>query len=253
MESRLYLETAVKQERTYIKDMYFTSPYKIMSPFAEENHIDIVLMSASAGLLSGDSFVGELKFLEGSDVTYLSQSYEKVFCKKQLPATKKITMEVGSGARVKYLPYPMIPFAGSDFSMETSVNLKADATFVYGDIFTCGRTGMGEYFQMECYESRAKIYVEEKLAFADHTLICPKKFHYSTLGMWNQYTHNGILYVHIPDKNKELEIVEEVRKNLVMEQGIWGISECCKGIAVRILAMSGEEIYGAFQWISDKI
>lgn len=253
MESRLYLETAEKQGKTHIKDMYFTAPYKIMSAFPKEKHIDIVVMSASAGLLSGDSFVGEFNFGEKSDVTYLSQSYEKVFCKKQLPTTKKVTMEVGSGSRVKYLPYPMIPFAGSDFFMETHANVKEDAAFVYGDIFTCGRTGMGEYFQMERYESKTKIYVEGKLAFADHTLLFPKKFQYDTLGMWHGYTHNGILYFYVPDQEKEQKIVEAIREGLEIKQGVFGVSACCRGIAVRILAMSGEEIYNAFQWISNHV
>ena len=247
MKSQLYLETQSEQNGTYIKDVYFTSPYKIMSPFKEGQHIDIMLMSASAGMLDGDCFQGKLVFGENSDVTYLSQSYEKVFRTKGSQTIKNVDIQVDSEAKVKYLPYPVIPFGGSDFLSETRVHLKEDAVFVYGDIFTCGRTGMGEYFQMKRYESKTKIYVEDKLVFADHTLIFPEKFHYNKLGMWNSYTHNGMLYLHMKSRKEEQELIETIREQFSKETGLFGVSACDSGIVVRVLAMSGEQIYDVFQ------
>lgn len=253
MKSQLYLETKSAQNGTYIKDVYFTSPYKIMSPFKEGNHIDIMLMSASAGLLDGDSFQGKLVFGENSDVTYLSQSYEKVFCTKGNQTVKILEIQVDSKAKVKYLPYPVIPFGGSDFLSETSVYLKEEAVFLYGDIFTCGRTGMGEYFQMKRYESKTKIYTENKLVFADHTFIFPEKFHYNNLGIWNTYTHNGMLYLHMESREKEKELMEMIRGKFSKEAGLLGVSTCDSGIVVRILAMSGEQIYDVFEKIAELV
>lgn len=249
MESRLYLETASAENGTYIKDVYFTSPYKIMSPFKEGRHMDVMQMSASAGLLDGDCFQGEFVFGANSDVTYLSQSYEKVFRTKNRQAVKKIDMQVDSGAKVKYLPYPVIPFGGSDFLSETTVHMKENITFLYGDIFTCGRTGMGEYFQMKRYESTTKIYIENRLVFADHTLIFPEKFHYNTLGMWNSYTHNGMLYIHVQNTKREQELVETIREKFTEGKWLLGVSTCHQGIVVRVLSMSGEQIYNIFQSI----
>lgn len=62
MNSRLYLETEVRDKKTYIKDVFFKAPYKIMSPFTDEKTggIQIMLMSASAGLLAGDTFESDL-------------------------------------------------------------------------------------------------------------------------------------------------------------------------------------------------
>lgn len=38
MNSRLYLETEVRDKKTYIKDVFFKAPYKIMSPFTDEKN-----------------------------------------------------------------------------------------------------------------------------------------------------------------------------------------------------------------------
>lgn len=253
MESRLFLETNVLHGRTNIKDIYFTSPYKIMSPFVDGSHIEVMQMSASAGLLSGDTFLLDLKVGDYSDMTYTSQSYEKVFRTKGKKAEKKVTIEVGANAKLKYMPYPVIPFAQSDFKGENTIWLKSSSDFLYCDIFTCGRTGMGEYFQMKQYESRTKIYVEKELVFADHTMLDPEKFQYQTMGMWQNFTHNGMLYIYLARQEKEEELIEEIRKIGTMEDGQTGVTKCQKGIVVRTLAMSGDSIYQMFQKIAELI
>lgn len=253
MKSQLYLETIAEGRGTIIKDMYFTTPYKIMSPFTEENHIEIMQMSASAGMLDGDVFQGELIFRENSKVLYTSQSYEKVFKSRGKGAEKSLKIQAEEKTQVVYLPYPMIPFAGSEFQGDTEIHLNHPALFVYGDIFTCGRSGMGEVFQMKSYESRCRIYIEDKLDFVDHTLIAPEKFNYQMLGMWGDYTHNGLLYIYIdkPEFRNELLLsLQEVpkRKNILS-----GATACNQGLVLRILGKSGDEIYEEFRRIGERL
>lgn len=253
MNSRLYLETEAKDGRTDIKDVFFSAPYKVMSPFQEGDGIQIMQMSASAGLLDGDTFTGEFCFGEHSVVTYLSQSYEKIFCSKGHPTKKEVSIEIKSGAKVKYLPYPVIPFGGSDFLNETVVHMKRDAIFLYGDVFTCGRTGMGEYFQMKRFDSRMKVYLEDKIVFADHTRIEPQRFCYQNLGMWHHYTHNGMLYIYLGDEEKEKKLIEEIRERFQRGDWLLGATSCESGVMVRILSMSGEQIYQMFKKIADMV
>ena len=142
-----------------------------MHPFQNGSHSDIMMMAASAGLLGGDHFSLNLEFDKNSDARFLSQSYEKIFDSNGKKTLKNVNMIVNENAHVEYKPYPAIPFANSDFENTTEVHLAKSATFSFIDIFSCGRTGMGEAFQMNCYRSRAKFYVEDKLVFADKDLI----------------------------------------------------------------------------------
>lgn len=252
MNCKLFIKTNVLHGKPNIEDMYFTAPYKIMSPFLEGEQMEIMQMSASAGLFGGDTFSLDLQFGQGSKVTYSSQSYEKVFPRKDLQTKRELKINVEQNANVIYLPYPIIPFANSSFLGKNTIFVHPDSAFIYGDIFTCGRTGMGEYFQMKQYESRTKIYVGNELAFAERTWICPEKLSYQTMGMWGKYTHNGMLYLYDGDREEKEEWerwIEEIRKISKEKDCVTGVSKCPRGIVLRVLAMSGDKIYQMFQKI----
>lgn len=252
MKSRLFLKTEADEKGTRIADMFFTPPYKIMSPFVDGKHIDVMQMCASAGLLGGDQVCIDLLFGENSDVTYLSQNYEKVFDTNGKDVQKNLHMEIGSGAKVKYFPYPVIPFQHSKYVSDSQINVSETATLFYSDIFTCGRVGMGELFQMESYRSKTRIYIEDRLVFADHTYICPELFHHQSMGMWSKYTHNGVLYIYCPEVEKMEKILSEVRK-IQIEHMVFGATRCYKGIGIRVLADQGDRIFRFFKKIANEI
>lgn len=234
---------------TEIEDAFYTSPYKVMHPFHNGKHSDIMMMAASAGLLGGDHFSLQLEFGEGSDATFLSQSYEKVFNTDGKIASKDININVGADARVNYMPYPAIPFAGSNYQSNAVIKIDPSATFLYADIFTCGRTGMGEFFAMKKFQSRSHFYVGEHLAFADHTLIDPKKFDYTKIGFWGNYTHNGMFFAYSAEKEMLIQLKEKVREMGKNFDGIVGISNVEKGMVLRALSMRGENIWTLFESI----
>ena len=251
MKSQLYLETEARNGRTIIKDVYFTAPYKIMSPFEEDNYkdhyIEIMQMSASAGLLEGDIIQGDFLFRENSHVFYTSQSYEKIFRCKEAGVRKNLKIQVEQGAKIVYLPQPVIPFGGSVFQGDTQIYLEHPEIFVYGEVVTCGRSGMGEKFQMNCYESKCRIYVDEQLVFADHTLLHPQQLNYQNMGMWGEYTHNGLLYIYVEESKKEERLLMSLQKMCKTDAMLLGVTKCFRGILLRALAKSGDEIYETFK------
>ena len=53
--SRLYLKAGRRDGQTYLQDVSFTAPYKIMLPFEKKGGgIQVMLLSASAGIMEGD-------------------------------------------------------------------------------------------------------------------------------------------------------------------------------------------------------
>ncbi len=247
MQSSLRIKTCFRNGITEIEDAFYTSPYKVMHPFHDGKHSDIMMMAASAGLFGGDHFSLNLDFGAKSDATFLSQSYEKVFNTDGKIASKNITISVGEEAKVCYMPYPAIPFAGSRYQSEARVQIDPSAIFIYADIFTCGRTGMGEFFSMDKFQSKSRFYVGDKLVFADHTLIDPRKFDYAKIGFWQNYTHNGMMFVYCPKE----EILDDLKKTIREKGkdvgGVTGVSRAEKGLVVRTLAMRGETIWDFFE------
>lgn len=246
MKSSLRLETDFSYGKTNIKDIYFEAPYKIMSPFVQEDCTEVMQMCASAGMLSGDMFDLELKIGEHSNLLYTSQSYEKVFASKGEKTIKRTRIRVEKEARLLYMPKPVIPFAHSDFMGENEIHLDPSSSFLYCDIFNCGRVAMGERFQMKRYQSKTRIYVGDILAMADHTLLDPSWFAYDTLGLWNNYTHNGLLYLYTPDGEQKSRWIQMIRDKKP-DQVEAGCSECRQGILLRVLGKSGDAVYDYFE------
>src|SRR6476620_955182 len=57
-----------------------------------------------------------------------------------------LKLQVGAGAALEWLPQETIFFNGADVSLDTEVNMEADASFITADILCFGRTASGERF-----------------------------------------------------------------------------------------------------------
>ena len=90
--------------KTFIEDSFFTSPFKIMKPFArDDGSISVFLQSASPGILEGDSQIHKIKVNKGAGLEIKSQSFEKIFKMDQgKSAERKITAELASDASLIY-------------------------------------------------------------------------------------------------------------------------------------------------------
>lgn len=244
MKSELKLVCDYKYSRTNIAEMYCTPPYKIMHPFMDGALMEVILMSSSAGLLAGDSFDCEIELKKGACLTFTSQSYEKILDTMEDMASRRLRLTVGENACLKYMTLPVIPFANSSFKADNEIFLKETAMFVYSDIVSCGRVGMGERYKMKLFHSKTKIYVEDELVFADNTYLSPEEVNYARIGMWGEFTHSGMLYLYWGGDDPELsQMAVKIREKCEEARIFAGVSECVKGLIVRTLGYSGEELY----------
>ncbi|OZG57647.1 urease accessory protein [Bifidobacterium tissieri] len=235
--STFRLATTFRNGRTKIDDVYFEAPFKLMSPFVRGRHADFIVMLASPGFLKGDEAHIECTFGTGTDSTITTQSYEKVLNTADGSASRTIDLTACGDAKAVFLPFPVIPFAGSTFANVSTARISPESTFVYADVVTCGRVGRGERWMMNRFSNRLRVSVDESLAsedyrralrgetddsdsdagrhahrgrprkqpdrsrlvFADRLLLDPSRFDYTEMGMWREYTHCGVLYAHLPE------------------------------------------------------
>ena len=77
--SQLNLKTEERDGKTILEDVYFTAPFKVMNPFVKKDgSIQIMMMSASAGIMEGDRQEFDFHIGEGSKMEFLSQSFDKI-------------------------------------------------------------------------------------------------------------------------------------------------------------------------------
>ena len=86
--SRLSIRTGSRDGKTILEDLSFTAPYKVMTPFPKEDGgISIMPLCASAGIMEGDVQEFIFQISEGSNLEFLSQSFDKVHKMKEGLAT----------------------------------------------------------------------------------------------------------------------------------------------------------------------
>ncbi len=250
MDSRVFLSTKFNGKKTVCDELFFTSPYKLISPLYNETEAEFVLMSSSAGLLKGDTVEMRFEIGEWSDVKISSQSFEKVFNTQDGDAQKRVFIEVGENAFLKFMALPTIPFANSDYRNDVAVSLSPSSRFLYSDVFSCGRVFMGEQFSMKRFANRLHVSMENAPIFIDTVIIDPNLWNYGEIGLWQGHTHNGLLYVYGCDEVVDWarEMAPQFLKNCEV-----GSSLCKKGACVRVLGDSGERIHKFFNEIAKRI
>jgi len=245
VSSQLNLRMENKNEKTIMSDCFFTSPYKIAKPFYKEgalpkdSYTEIMIMCASPGVLSGDTYNMRFDLSENTKTIITEQSYRKLY-NSSVTSKQNTGIQLGENAALYYIPYPVIPFAGSRFNSRTEIKLHCSSKLIFADILTCGRQGMGEQFAFKELTSRTAVYIEEKLIFLDNNYMvrdgCEDNIDFSGTGFFEGYTCMGVFFLYGFD-GILLEFGD-------ISEGIEAaVSKSQAGLTVRMLGKSANELY----------
>lgn len=230
--SRLLINAENCGGRTVITGLEFTSPMKIARPFYRDAYTEVMMMSASAGMLDGDIYDIEIDVGEAAHLKFSEQSYGKIFKADEKGVQKRVKLSVGKNACMLYFPMPVIPFSGSKFRGDSEIRLDADSRFVMCDILSCGRAAMNESFDFEGYSARTAVYVADKLVFLDNQRFVPKLAQLGGIGFFEGHTHIGTVYAY---GLSDIELSEDGRLEIAK-------TKAYAGICIRVLADSADDI-----------
>jgi len=168
--SELSVSAVFQNGRTVMSDCFFTSPFKVAKPFYRDNgYTEIMVMCASPGVLAGDRYNTRFDLADNTKTIISEQSYKKLYNTGDDFSQQNTRIQAGENAALYYVPYPVIPFAGSRFRSRTDIFLRASSKLIFGEILTCGRDGMGERFAFSEFSSRTAVYVDGKPVFLDNS------------------------------------------------------------------------------------
>ena len=195
--SKLAVKAGFNGEKTVLKDVAFTAPFKIMHPFYEKKDImTVMILTASAGIMDGDR--QEFLFQLGSNaqMEVVSQAFEKIHKMEGGNAKRKTDITVKKNAAFYYHPQPTIPFADSAFENEMNVDLEDESSvFVMSEILICGRAARGELFEFRYYKNLVNIRQNGKLIYRDNTYYDPGNWNMRGFGMYEGFSHLGNLII----------------------------------------------------------
>ncbi|MNZ98784.1 Urease accessory protein UreH [compost metagenome] len=197
----------------------------------------------SPGVLDGDHYQSEWVLGNGAHVILSNTSAVRLHPTPHHPSVIEQTFHIGRGAVLEYFPECVIPFRGSNCTMNTKFYLEQDSVLVYTDIWSAGRIHYGEVFEFDGYNSLTEVTRENRLLIWDKFALEPDRDRYGCSSAFMNYTHSAALWIVCPQIGTEE--LAMVRNAITNESGmIFGASLLAHqgGIAVRMLGTSAEQL-----------
>jgi urease accessory protein len=207
---------ALVGDHTELQHRFHKSPLKIAKTFIrDQQQLGVCIMDCSPGMMAGDKYRLDWRLSPESNVFITNQSYTKVHPSSERPAYQQQTFHAAKNARLEYKPEPIMLYKGASFRAETEILLEPGAIVFWSDIVCSGRILRDEIFQFARYDSRLKVFYEDRLIYYNHQCVEPMQkesspledqlqhMDFRHLGGWENFTHQGTFYVFSDQINRE--------------------------------------------------
>lgn len=140
---------------------------KVMLPRTHSAAPEIVFLNTSGGLTAGDRLDYGVQLGAGMRAGATTQTAERAYRAEGGRARARVTLELGPGASLTWLPQETILFDGSALSRQTCVSLAADAWYLGVETVVLGRAAMGETVTRLMLDDTRTIHRGGRLLLAD--------------------------------------------------------------------------------------
>ena len=128
---------------------------------------EAVILNTAGGLAGDDRLDMQVQVDEDTSATITSQACEKVYCALGKPAQVTLNVNLDNGARLEWLPQPMIFFNGACLERQSYVSMASDAFLLMVEGVVFGRAAMGEEVKTGSLSDLVEIRRDGRLIHAD--------------------------------------------------------------------------------------
>ncbi len=247
MEAQIKLAVKQSEGRSYIRSLYTTPPFRVVSvgQLAHDGAAYLMQMSTSPGVLSGDRYLIDIEVEEGAKLQFKSQSYQRIF-DMEGEARQQMTINIADNAHFSQVAHPIVPHRNSAYFASTRVEMGENSSFLQSEIITCGRLHHGEAFEFREFSNSVEIRHNKTLRLKDRVWLSPRSVPLMSIGLLEGYTHQATLIYQTTEPNVEIKsMIDSIYEELTTIKGIeFGISESCyKGFVLRLLGEGGEQLF----------
>ncbi|WP_343613285.1 urease accessory protein UreD [Flavobacterium sp.] len=257
MNSHLKIIAGFKQSKSYVKDLYVSLPFRVVSvgQLKNDGRLYQMVMSSSPGILDGDHYDLQVALEKGASLQLQSQSYQRLFNMKD-QASQELNVLMEDETSFSYVPHPIVPHEASNFKSTAKIHIGKKSDIIISEIITCGRKHHGEVFKLKRFQNLMEIYHENKLMVKDNVLIQPDLIPINSIGNLEQYTHQGTFIFFSTKENVNKEdlaenIINMSKNQSEMEIGISTMEN--NGFVLRAIAHGGEIMYNFFLQVQEML
>jgi len=140
---------------------------RVRFPNAHGRALDAVIVNTAGGMTGGDRFDIDVKVGAKARLVVTTAAAEKVYRSLGPKTAIGLTLDVGSGGTLAWLPQETILFDQVRLFRSIDVDLARDATLLLSEAVVFGRSAMGETVLQGHFTDRWRVRVDGALAFAE--------------------------------------------------------------------------------------
>jgi urease accessory protein len=252
MIAKLHIQTATRNDITYLSESFFTPPFKLadITEDKQSKCLHLMVMNSSPGVLDGDDYEIKVELSEKASVQLHTQSYQRLFNMKR-GASQRMAVYLQKGSSFIYLPHPSVPHENSLFTAKNKIFLSEACSLVWGEVLTCGRKLNGEIFLFTAYHTITEVFINNQLIIKENLLMQPSVIDPRSLGLLEGFTHQASL-ICLNQNGNINDQQDEVQDYLSRQNDIlFGVtSRGGNGMIVRILGYGAEQLHHHLQGIA---
>jgi urease accessory protein len=238
--------------RTVMRAGRQDSPFKVIRAFPLADGAALVhLHNVSGGLLGGDRMILEVEVGPGAAAQLTTTGATRLYRSRgdKLCTMQRTNVRVEKTGLLEYVPDLLIPFAGSRYSQETTVELADGAGLFWWEVIAPGREASGETLAYDLFQSRFDLSAGGKPLASERIRLVPREQDLSSPSRLGSYRYFAGFYIcKVGAAPSEWDCLESELGDLagcLSRRGeiLWGVSRLtAHGLLVRALSLNGRDI-----------
>lgn len=147
-EGRLAIHAALIGDRTRLLFLRCQAPLQVLRAAYTEPELPgfaaVTICSPAGGVLQGDRLCIEVALDAGAQLRLETQSATRLYAMPDGSASGQVSLKLGPGAFLEYVPDPLIPYADACYRQRSVWEVDESATLIAGEVITAGREARGE-------------------------------------------------------------------------------------------------------------
>ncbi|MGX4802149.1 urease accessory protein UreD [Bradyrhizobium guangdongense] len=140
---------------------------RVRFPSPEDDGLSGVFVNTAGGVAGGDRFDIEISAAEAARLTLTTAAAEKIYRAPSAAAQLNISLKVGAGAHLGWLPQETILFDRARVHRRFDIELDEAASLMLCEIVVFGRAAMGERMEQGEFVDRWRLSRGGRLVFAE--------------------------------------------------------------------------------------
>ena len=228
--------------RTQAMNIFETGGLRLRCPRVAQG-CEAVIINTGGGIAGGDHAAYDFEVGAKAQVTFTTQSAEKVYRAQSNAAVVDVALRVDAGAHVEWLPQETILFDGAKLQRRLDVDIDETSSLTMLESVVYGRIAMGEVSLKGSLHDRWRIRRNRRLLFAEDMRLDGDMTDLLDRPALAQGARASALFLHVaPDAEAMLEPMRQAMADANCE---WGASAFNGMLLLRLLWPSPEKLRSA--------